>query len=191
MTKRKRSHPTVTREQAAWYDMIYRCHRPNHARYKDYGAKGVTVCDLWRGPNGRELFVQHVGPRPDGHELARLDRSKPYEPGNVAWLTRSEQRRLSVDVPKLDGKPLIEAAECVGLDTRLVRRRVQSGGWSAEEALRYASGERNGKLTPDKVRHIRELDQQGIKRCKIAEMMHVSGAMISDICNGKKWKNVA
>lgn len=44
MAKKKYGHPL----RSTWYAMIRRCHHTNDARYKDYGARGVVVCDRWR-----------------------------------------------------------------------------------------------------------------------------------------------
>lgn len=191
---RKRDRQTTTVEQRAWYDMIYRCHKPEHARYKDYGAKGITVCAEWRGPGGRERFVEHMGPKPAGFVLGRKDHAQGYCPDNCLWVSRSAQCRNCSTTAKVrvgdEHVALIDLAEQKGLDGRLVRRRVQVQGWSPDEALSLGPGEKTSKLDPDKVRTIRSLDAQKIPRAQIARVMGVSGAMISDICNGKKWKDV-
>lgn len=37
-----------------WFYMIERCHNPEHPNYKNYGAKGIIVCEEWR--NSFKIF---------------------------------------------------------------------------------------------------------------------------------------
>lgn len=75
---------TGTPEYQAWADMINRCLNPKNPRYKDYGGRGITVCDRWR--SSFDAFYEAVGPRPAGHLLDRIDNEGCYEPGNVRWV---------------------------------------------------------------------------------------------------------
>ena len=56
-----------------------------------YGARGITVCDRWRGENGFENFLSDMGPRPEGMTLDRKESNGNYEPGNCKWATKEEQ----------------------------------------------------------------------------------------------------
>ena len=56
--------------------MIQRCHNENDAGYRNYGGRGITVCDRWRygenGLTGFECFLADLGPRPSPrHQLDR------------------------------------------------------------------------------------------------------------------------
>ncbi|HEX7893188.1 MAG TPA: hypothetical protein VF447_03285 [Terriglobales bacterium] len=82
---------THTREYRAWAGMIQRCTNPKHARWADWGGRGITVCERWRS---FENFYADMGNRPSpAHSLDRFpDNDGNYEPGNVRWATRSEQQ---------------------------------------------------------------------------------------------------
>lgn len=76
----------------AWANMIRRCHTPTNPQFKNYGGRGIFVCDRWR--YSFESFFADVGHRPsDLHSLDRIDNDKGYEPGNVRWVTQTDQVR--------------------------------------------------------------------------------------------------
>ena len=58
----------VTRERAAYDDMIAKCYDPTHPEYPDNGGRGITVCKRWRlgtkKKSGFECFLEDMGPMP-------------------------------------------------------------------------------------------------------------------------------
>lgn len=82
---------TGTPEHIAWVNMRNRCTNKNHDAFKNYGGRGIAVCDRWQS---FEAFLEDVGKRPSpSHSLDRYpDNDGNYEPGNVRWATVLEQR---------------------------------------------------------------------------------------------------
>ena len=78
-----------------WNCMNRRCYNVNHKDYEFYGAKGVEVYVSWTKQAGPRYFIwfceNHLGPRPEGHTLDRINPAGNYEPGNVRWASDATQ----------------------------------------------------------------------------------------------------
>jgi hypothetical protein len=75
--------------------IIDRCYRPERHDYKNYGGRGIKMCDKWK--NSLKAFIEDVhseiGERPAQHyTLDRVDNNGNYEPGNIRWLNYRDQR---------------------------------------------------------------------------------------------------
>ena len=73
----------------AWNSLIQRCTNAANASYKDYGGRGIKVCDRWL--ESFENFYADMGERPEGMTLDRIDNDKGYEPDNCRWATAEQQ----------------------------------------------------------------------------------------------------
>lgn len=126
-----------TPEHRAWKHIKGRCHNPKHARYADYGGRGIFVCAKWR--DDFPAFLRDMGERPsDQHTIDRTDNEKGYEPGNCRWATRQEQslnKRSSVRLA-MCGRvmPLSEWAKALGVDYTTLHHRYRQG-WPVDRLL--------------------------------------------------------
>ncbi len=136
--KRRIKHGlSYTAEKNVYTMMLQRCYNPKHDSYEDYGGRGITVCERWRGPEGLATFYADMGPRPDNHKLERNDNDGNYGPDNCRWATEAEQQRntsRNVNI-EWDGRTMCakDWAKEKGLSYQTLLYRVKA--WGLERAM--------------------------------------------------------
>lgn len=119
-----------------WLGMHNRCRNPNEPGYKNYGGRGIDVCERWRT---FENFLADMGPRPsDDHSIERIDNDRGYEKSNCRWATNKQQcnnqRRNKRITAFGRTKNLGQWSEETGIERRTISFRLKSG-WPPEEAV--------------------------------------------------------
>lgn len=146
-------------EYPIWKSLKARCRNTNLPNYKDYGGRGITVCDSWA--NSFEEFYKDMGSRPDGHSIDRIDNNKGYSPGNCRWASAYQQahnKRNTIYIQHgSKTKSLAALAYELGISRTRLYFRVVICGWPIEEALDYGLFKRrniNDKVRSNKYQHL-------------------------------------
>jgi hypothetical protein len=131
-TKGDKHSPTFT----SWKSMLDRCKNQGHPSYRNYGARGISVCERWKAFGG---FLEDMGERQKGMTLDRIDSDGNYCKENCRWISMKENsnnrrnnRRLT-----LHGRThtVAQWAALTGINESTIRVRIHRGA-TDEEALR-------------------------------------------------------
>jgi hypothetical protein len=77
-----------------WSGIKYRCFNPTCKQYNNYGGRGISMWPEWKEAAAFIHWVlDNLGERPPKMDLDRINNHGNYEPGNLRWATRSQNRR--------------------------------------------------------------------------------------------------
>lgn len=135
---------SYTRTYKTWQHMVQRCYNPNDSAYKNYGGRGIKVCETWLKFEG---FLQDMGERPPDMSLDRVDNNGDYCKENCRWANAKEQNRNRGEYNKLitiNGitKCLAEWCEIYHINFQKAWYRLNNK-WTPEEALELTARNNN------------------------------------------------
>lgn len=122
-------------------DMKRRCYDKKNIGYKNYGMRGIKVCDEWLGKNGFQNFYDWAIDNGYTDELTieRIDVNGNYEPYNCKWIANQQQARNKTNSRiveyKGEKKCLKEWSEILGVPYSRLSDRLLKLGWSVERAF--------------------------------------------------------
>ena len=128
-----------TRLYRIWQQMKNRCHNPKTSRFKDYGGRGITVCDEWK--NDFQAFYNWAMANGYSDDLTidRIDNDGNYEPSNCRWATELEQvnnsRHNHMVTYQGRTQSLSDWGRSLGIPFHVLSHRINTYEWDVERAF--------------------------------------------------------
>ena len=84
---------SMTKLYHVWATMKHRCNNHNNKNYRNYGGRGIEVCDEWNKPDSYPIFYKWAieNGYKNGLTIDRINVNEGYNPNNCRWVTQSEQ----------------------------------------------------------------------------------------------------
>ena len=121
-----------------WATMRNRCSSPHSHNYIYYGGRGIRVCEDWNQYLNFKSWAMKNG-YSDELSIDRIDANGDYCPENCKWSTPTQQarNRRNTNLLTFNGetKPLAEWAEILNINYRTLYGRINSGGFTTDEAM--------------------------------------------------------
>lgn len=137
-----------------WRNMMRRCYNPKDDAYKNYGGRGISVCERWHDVRN---FVTDMEPSfQKGLTIDRTDTNGNYSQENCRWVTAAENNSNRRDTVLITVGGITKSMHAWalenGLDGSTVHKRIKKYGWTPEQAC----------TTPKTHRHTRRKQVAGM-----------------------------
>jgi len=200
-----------TVEYRAWISLKNRCFNKNNKDYKNYGGRGIIVCDRWK--NDPVQFIKDMGLKPSPeHSIDRIDNNGNYEPNNCRWATIEQQnsnRRFTGFVGEDNPRSKLTEGDVRQIWIMLIEgKKTQKGigdifGIQQTTVYDIKIGKlwshlkpkniyfkKKRRLSPEEVKEIHYLLKGGILQKDIAQRFNVKPCTISNIKSGRNWAKI-
>lgn len=136
---------------SSYYTIIKRCYNPKHDGYKNYGERGIKVCEEWL--NSYEEFYNWAinNGWKQSLSLDRIDVNGDYCPENCRWITMFEQqsnKRNSI-ILEYNGEKhtLTQWSKILNIGVTTLHNRYKQK-WSVEDILSPTKHKSNHTSVP-------------------------------------------
>lgn len=130
----------------SWNKMMLRCSNPSNVAYKNYGQRGIKVCERW---HQFANFLEDMGLRPHYFVLSRKDHNADYSKDNCVWehysLAGQHKRTEVLITINGEARCLKDWSRLSGVKASTIRHRLKVG-WSSDKLLAPSS---NGLIKED------------------------------------------
>ena len=128
--------------RSRYNNMKQRCYNSKHPGYKNYGARGIKVCDEWHKFESFYDWAMSTGYDPKAEygacTIERKNVNGDYEPSNCVWATSKQQANNTTTnhVLEWNGEKLTMSqwSDKTGIDACVISDRI-GRGWDVEKTL--------------------------------------------------------
>lgn len=130
-------HTKNNRLYRIWHNMKSRCCNPNVPCYKNYGGRGINVCDKWLDFDG--FYDDMAITYNDTLQLDRIDNDGNYEPNNCRWITLKQNTRNTRRTRFITYQDMtmcvVEWAEYLGIKSSTFKQRYYVYKWPLDRLI--------------------------------------------------------
>lgn len=130
---------SIERIAGIWYGMRKRCYNKNRPEFKNYGGRGIKICDEWKDDFQAFYDWAMSNGYSDDLTIDRIDVNGNYEPSNCRWISNREQQnnRRTSHLLTYDGEThtLKDWAKIKGINYSTLRGRINVYKWDVSKAL--------------------------------------------------------
>lgn len=152
---------TNTKLFRLWEHMRERCYYPKHPYFKNYGGRGIKVCDEWAEFKPFQNWATANG-YSDGLTIDRIDNNGDYAPSNCRWATMKEQQnnKRTNRVVEYMGQmyTVTQLASKIGMNKTTLKERLNAG-WSVEDAASRPVRQRTRGYRPSAKMEVQDADR--------------------------------
>ena len=129
-----------TKLYKTWLNMRRRCTDKKSKSFKDYGGRGIYVCEEWKNDYKSFYDWAIANGYIEGLTIERINNDGPYSPDNCRWATRKEQsnnRRRCINIEYLGRtQNLTQWCNELNLDYKFIHCRMYERGMAFEDAIK-------------------------------------------------------
>ena len=133
-------HLSRTRLYKCYNHMINRCHNSSNIQYKDYGGRGITVCEEWKNDFISFYNWAMSNGYKDDLTIDRIDVNGNYEPNNCRWVNKylqANNKRNNVYITcNNETLTIVQWSNRLNINYWNIRRKIQKG-WTIQQIIDY------------------------------------------------------
>ena len=138
--ERKYTHKlSGTKLYQTYNRMKTRCYNKNVKCYKNYGLRGIKICNEWLNDFASFYNWSLNNGYKEGLSIDRIDVNGDYEPSNCRWITMAQQASNKRNNHYLthngETKTIAEWSRVTGISYHTLKRRINNYNWTVERAL--------------------------------------------------------